>query len=55
MISILAFIGIIIICIYTILFSITELKNKNYPGFIGIILLVIAILGLPFYLMFLKG
>ncbi len=55
MVSFLAFIGIIVICIYTVLFAITELKKKNYPGFLGIIFLVIAILVLPFYLLFLKG
>lgn len=55
MISYLVFLGILIICMYTILFSITELKKKNYPGFFGIILLVLAILVLPFYFLFLKG
>ncbi len=55
MISYLAFLGILIICIYTILFSITEFKKKNYPGFIGINFLVLAILAVPFYFLFLKG
>jgi hypothetical protein len=55
MIAYLAFLVILVISFYTVLFALTELKKKNYHGFFAIILLVCIIIVLPFYLLFLKG
>ena len=53
--SYLAFLIILVISFYTVLFAVEELRKKNYHGFIAIIILVLAIITLPFYFLFLKG
>jgi hypothetical protein len=55
MINYLAFLGILIISFYTVIFALTELKKKNYAGFLAVIFLVLTIIGLPFYFLFIRG
>jgi hypothetical protein len=53
--SYLAFLVVVVISFYTVLFGLEELKAKNYHGFFAIIFLVLMIMTLPFYFLFLKG
>jgi hypothetical protein len=45
---------ILIVAFYTVLFGIENWKEKNYRGFLGITLLALTIVLLPFYLIFLR-
>jgi hypothetical protein len=53
--SYIAFLVVLVISFYTVLFGLEELQAKNYYGFFAIIFLVLINITLPFYFLFLKG
>ncbi|MGE5582750.1 MAG: hypothetical protein ACM3X9_09455 [Bacillota bacterium] len=50
-----AFLVVLVIAFYTVVFALEILKTKNYSGFLAIIFLTLAIIALPFYYLFLRG
>lgn len=53
MLAYLAFAIVLIIAFYTVLFAVENFRNKNTLGFWAILLLALASIGLPFYMLFL--
>ena len=54
MLTYLALGAVIIVGVYTVLFGIEIMKQKNYPGFIAVMLLAGTITGLPVYVLFFR-
>ncbi|MCL6588901.1 MAG: hypothetical protein K6U80_03010 [Firmicutes bacterium] len=55
MLTYLALGAVLITAVYTVLFGIEVLKQKNYLGFIAVMLLAGAITGLPVYVLFFRS
>ena len=53
MLAYLAFTMALIIAVYTILFAVENFRDKNLFGFWAILLLALACIGLPYYMLFL--
>ncbi|HEX3047351.1 MAG TPA: hypothetical protein VHY08_21545 [Bacillota bacterium] len=54
MLTYLALGAVIIVAVYTVLFGLEILKQKNYSGFIAVMLLALIVTGLPVYVLFFK-
>lgn len=45
----------ILVALYTVLFGWDNLRQKNYSATIALMVLALAIAGLPVYILFIKG
>lgn len=54
MLNLLILIGVLLVGVYTLLFGIQNLKERNYLGFWAVMFLTAVVVSLPLYLIFFK-
>jgi len=53
MLAYIAFAVVLIITFYTVLFAVENFRNQNFLGFWAVLLLALATVALPFFMLFL--